>query len=132
MSRMLTVADTVAMFAVLDDVANERDRQEQIGEAKRAQGIDWRSCADPDMAGGDFTRFTVLGEEFGEVANAVLETAYGSDNDRHLREELVQVAAVAVAWCEAIDRRVAAGGATGDEPLPADQPPAALQGGQPA
>jgi hypothetical protein len=91
---------------VLADVYEERDRQEAIGHRKRAGGIDWRSCADPQMAGGDTTRFLVLGEEVGEVANAVLEAGYGSIvDDEHLREELVQVAAVAVAWVEAIDAR---------------------------
>lgn len=36
--------------------------------------------------------YTVLGEEFGEVARALLE----NEGDVHLRDELVQVAAVAV------------------------------------
>lgn len=105
---------------VLEQVSSERRRQEDIGRRKRAEGIDWRSCADPEMAGGDATRFLVLGEEVGEVANAVLEAGYasptptsvayqvtesGANRDAHLREELVQVAAVAVAWVEAIDAR---------------------------
>jgi hypothetical protein len=95
----------LATGRVLDAIVVERARQEDIGEAKRASGIDWRSCADPDMAGGDFTRLAVLAEEFGEVANAVLETAYGSSGDEHLRDELIQVAAVAAAWVEAVDAR---------------------------
>jgi hypothetical protein len=96
-----------ATYDVLEDIALERERQEEIGRTKRAAGIDWRSCADPDMAGGDGTRYLVLGEEVGEVANAVLEAGYGNSasDDAHLREELVQVAAVAVAWVEAIDAR---------------------------
>lgn len=91
----------------LADVHDERERQEEIGRAKRAEGVDWRSCADPAMAGGDDRRFTVLGEEFGEVARSLLETGYGGPEggDAHLRSELVQVAAVAVAWIEAIDAR---------------------------
>jgi len=101
--------DILATGRVLDAVTVERARQEHIGKAKRLLGIDWRSCADPDMGGGDFTRLAVLAEEFGEVANAVLETSYGADGDEHLREELIQVAAVAVAWVEAIDRRGASG-----------------------
>lgn len=83
---------------VLTDVARERDRQEEIGRTKREAGSDWRSCADPAMVGGDGVRTLVLGEEFGEVCKAVLE------GDRGLRAELVQVAAVAVAWVEKIDR----------------------------
>ena len=50
----------------------------------------------------------ILAEEVGEVARAMLER---EPNER-LREELVQVAAVAVAWMEAIDQR----GRKGSEP----------------
>lgn len=97
----------------LIDIVDERRRQEEIGDRKREAGIEWRSCADPDMAGGDGIRFLVLGEEIGEAANAVLEEAYARSvpgwdpnrQDEHLREELVQIAAVAVAWVEAIDAR---------------------------
>lgn len=92
----------------LNDIVLERARQERIGQTKRAVGIDWRSCADPQMAGGDDKRAAVLGEEFGEVCRAVLEAGYGADDDAHLRQELVEVAAVAVAWVEAIDARMAA------------------------
>lgn len=84
---------------ILTDIAYERDRQEDIGRRKREQGIGWTSCADPYMAGGDDRRSVVLGEEFGEVCKAVLE------HTPNLRDELIQVAAVAVAWAEAIDRK---------------------------
>jgi hypothetical protein len=39
-----------------------------------------------------------LAEEFGECARAILE------DPKHLHRELVQVAGVAVAWLEAIER----------------------------
>ena len=115
-----------ATAGVLADVHAERIRQEMIGQTKRSLGIDWRSCADPAMAGGDGTRYAVLGEEVGEVANAMLEAGYALPSptstafqimeveeyqairragEAHLRAELVQVAAVAVAWAEAIDAR---------------------------
>ena len=60
----------------------------------------------------DFTWMAILAEEVGEVAKAALH--HNGDEPgvtaseatlSHLREELVQVAAVAVAWLEAIDRR---------------------------
>jgi hypothetical protein len=87
---------------------NERHRQEEIGRRKRAEGIDWRSCADPAMDGGDGTRFLVLGEEVGEVANAVLEAGYqGEPGNEHLRNEVVQIAAVAMRWVDSIDARPA-------------------------
>lgn len=54
----------------------------------------------------------ILGEEVGEVNNAVLQLEFGvvELNRRmralkHLRNELVQVAAVCVAWCESLDER---------------------------
>ena len=105
---MIEVGEATARILV--DVRAERERQEAIGTAKREAGIAWHSCADPDMSGGDDKRAAVLGEEFGEVCRAVLESGYGTDGagDQALRDELVQVAAVAVAWAEAIDARTAA------------------------
>ncbi|HWV25411.1 MAG TPA: MazG-like family protein [Thermomicrobiales bacterium] len=47
---------------------------------------------------------TILTEECGEVAEACLMTHWGSDADLpHLREELIQVAAVAVQMVEKLD-----------------------------
>lgn len=46
----------------------------------------------------DLTKLSVLTEEVGEVAKAI------NDGDlQNLREELVQVAAVAIAWLETFD-----------------------------
>lgn len=96
---------------ILAAIVRERSRQEAIGIMKRASGIDWRSCADPAMDGGDFARITVLGEEFGEASRAVLETTYAATwnlrvaFEADLRKELIEVAAVAVAFVEAIDAR---------------------------
>jgi hypothetical protein len=50
----------------------------------------------------------ILSEEVGESAQEVLTLEWGEEaggGHGNLREELVQVAAVAVAWIEAIDRR---------------------------
>jgi len=55
--------------------------------------------------------FTILGEEFGEVAKAVESTTFAEglvaqDNHRSkIREELVQLAAVCVAWIERMDSK---------------------------
>lgn len=48
----------------------------------------------------------ILMEEIGEVARAVLESEQGQQNadSVNLREELVQVAAVAMAWLECLER----------------------------
>lgn len=73
--------------AVVTDVALERERQNvKWGEQNHDDGK-W---------------FQILMEEVGEAAKAGLD-----DGDDRMREELVQVAAVAVAFIEAIDRRTA-------------------------
>lgn len=81
------------------DIARERVRQdEKWGEQNH----------DP------FVYLTVLGEEYGEACKAALEAHKWIDGHRssfwdaekmkHLREELIQVAAVAKAIVECIDR----------------------------
>lgn len=78
---------------VLDAVADERERQERL----KAKGKFAHTCADVELS--DDVCCRVLGEEFGEVCRAI------NDGDlANLREELIQVAAVAVAWVERIDR----------------------------
>ncbi len=52
----------------------------------------------------------ILGEEFGEACQAALgESGKGGDANTatRTREELIQVAAVAISWIQAIDRRTA-------------------------
>ena len=59
-----------------------------------------------DQSGNhDATWLAVLSEEVGEVAQAHLHNVYGGKAAGTLRAELVQVAAVAVAWIDALDRR---------------------------
>lgn len=76
------------------DIQDERNRQdEKWGEQNHALPI-WH---------------LVLAEEVGEVAEAILEARIAGDysRERHIkdiRQELVQVAAVAVAAIEYIDR----------------------------
>ena len=81
-------------------VRAERRRQETL----KAEGRFRYTCADVEMT--DDERMCVLVEEVGEAARAVLEKRRLA-NDTHgkeLRTELVQVAAVAVAWIEALDK----------------------------
>lgn len=69
---------------ILKEVAHERDRQDsKWGERDQSPTI-W---------------LPILTEEVGEVARAILE-----GNEANYREELIQVAAVAVAMVECIDR----------------------------
>lgn len=46
----------------------------------------------------------ILGEEYGEAQEAILHNKFGGSHANTLREELVQLAAVAVQWIECIDR----------------------------
>jgi len=93
---------------VLTEVFNERQRQEQL---KQEGKFPW-SCEDlfnPDNHEPiPFSeKFVVLAEEVGEVADIVCKLmarrkeAKGVSVDK-LREELIQVAAVAVAWAESL------------------------------
>jgi hypothetical protein len=87
---------------VLKLVEIERRRQERL----KAEGRFKYTCADPEMTNDE--SYLVLGEEFGEVARQVLndpsrtgERSYdGEYAKQDLINELVQVAAVSVAWAE--------------------------------
>lgn len=89
----------VVLEEALSAIRKERARQEQL----KAQGKFANTCADAGISNAE--RFMVLAEEFGEVGHELNE-AIGEGrilNMTKLRTELVQVAAVCVAWCEAID-----------------------------
>ena len=95
--------DGTATLGVLLAVHSERQHQEQLArEGKFAY-----TCAD---AIPDRDRLLVLIEEVGEVARAVL----GNADAGNLRAELVQVAAVAVAWVEGLDADKQRGAAAGE------------------
>lgn len=82
---------STATFDVLGDIWEERARQEEL---LQAGVIPW-DCTDPDI--NPNLKLTVLAEEFGEVARAILE-----EGPEELRKELVQLAAVATAWAESL------------------------------
>lgn len=101
------VCDAGRIREVLREVEAERVRQERL---KSEGKFPW-SCADnydPSvpyaMPISHAAKFAVLAEEFGEVAREVceLQNPYGKGDDRKLRQELLQVAAVAVAWAESL------------------------------
>lgn len=68
----------------------------QIGDERAKQDEKWgvRDQSDEKW-------LPILMEELGEVARCMLE----GNTHSHLRDELVQVAAVAVAWLECKDRK---------------------------
>ena len=75
---------------VLDEVAIERKRQDTLwGEQNHSPAL----------------YLTILLEEVGEVATEIFNATTKASTLDYTREELIQVAAVAVAMVEAIDRR---------------------------
>jgi len=92
------------MDAVLHEVRCERLRQDELVR----NGTHPFRCADAQVDQG--SKLLVLSEEFGEVAKAAYELKWcsvpgpGADaaNEEYLRTELIQLAAVAVAWAESL------------------------------
>ena len=86
---------------VIERVVKERRRQDELKAAGRFRF----TCADYGMLDAD--KLCVLTEEVGEVAREVLSLATlvtdGAGKREALRQELVQVAAIAVAWIEALE-----------------------------
>lgn len=87
-----------ALLAILQ----ERARQDSL----LRDGVFVWDYSDPKETGPirDYERATALTEEVGEVAHAALECwrRGGPQEKANLREELVQVAALALAWLEAL------------------------------
>ena len=80
-------ADGAELRIILLNIREERERQiDKWGDQNHKPDLTW---------------LAILSEEVGEVAKGLLE----EDSPLHIREELVQVAAVAAAWIEAIDIR---------------------------
>lgn len=74
----------------------QRERQRQHQKWDRPHEWGWGDCSSTGVARP--VKLAVLLEETGEVARAVLERDAPS-----LRRELVQVAAVAMAWLESLE-----------------------------
>lgn len=113
----------VATTGVLDEVFDERERQhakwgeqnhpdgtggepsatrslsdvEALREIRRRHAAETKRLCDAAAAEGRCTWRLILREEVDE--------AVAEDDPEKLRAELIQVAAVAVSWIEAIDRR---------------------------
>ena len=88
-----------------EEISDERARQQRL----RAEGKFTHSPSDADMP--DAERLAILVEEVGEAAEAVIERLgyIGKPKGTDLRKELIQVAAVAVAWIEALDKKEGVG-----------------------
>lgn len=109
MKTPMSFGEAVIVRRVLEDVAEERRKQHlkwgkqnhPDGTADELHNRDTRAMAqticDDHARDGRLTYADILTEELAEV---LCETEAAK-----LRAELIQVAAVAVAWVEAIDRR---------------------------
>jgi NTP pyrophosphatase (non-canonical NTP hydrolase) len=86
-----------AIYALID---SERERQ----AAKWSAEHRWGNGDCSSDAVQSIVKVAVLAEECGEVARAVLDHDHCGPLCGHLADELVQVAAVAVAWLESLDR----------------------------
>lgn len=92
------LATPLPTVRALSDIARERARQEELFVAGEIS----IHVSDPNTHGRD--SYIVLSEEHGEVAEALQRPGRLTAAWRqHLRTELVQLAAVATAWIEAID-----------------------------
>lgn len=79
------------MDNILKDIIAERQRQDdKFGADRNQHNYIWNA---------------ILLEEVGEASKECLEIDFDKKSERELRAELVQVAAVAVAWIENLDRK---------------------------
>ena len=81
---MVKPRHSIRTHSVLSEVLNERDRQDAKRGEQNHSAVMW---------------LTILGEEVGEACKGALE----GDLENY-REEVIQVAAVAVAMVECLDR----------------------------
>ena len=78
-------------LVTLRDVRDERNRQDEKWGEQNHENETW---------------MTILAEEVGELAQEVLRDKFGKNSHyAEMRAEAIQVAAVAVAFVECIDRR---------------------------
>lgn len=88
---------------VFADIRAERARQDKLCEDPINRENGWAKFNEPESRLE--YKLAVLGEEVGEVSTAVLKSE-DVDIDADLEHELIQVAAVATAWVEAIRQNV--------------------------
>lgn len=92
------VADVISERLAQDEKWGQQNHSDGTGQPwYQAKAGFAREDADTAASAGQLTWLLILREEFYE--------AMAESDPVRLREELIQVAAVAVAWVEAIDRR---------------------------
>lgn len=105
----MTATTSHATHFVLADIAAERARQlAKWGEQNHPDGTG--RPGDDDMANLDRAKCKANGpdeDNWRDILQEEVSEAFAETHPLALRAELVQVAAVAVAWIETIDRRAA-------------------------
>jgi hypothetical protein len=86
------MAGVMTRTDIFEAITAERGRQSALWNREHDWG--YGDCSSPDVPAP--VKAAVLAEECGEVARAAL------DGTSELRDELIQVAAVAVAWLEGL------------------------------
>jgi len=76
------------LVSILSEIIEERNKQDLKWGVQDHDPLKWNA---------------ILGEEFGEVSKSILE-----NNSYNYREELIQVASVAIAAIECHDRKIEA------------------------
>jgi NTP pyrophosphatase (non-canonical NTP hydrolase) len=99
-AQCVLLAAPLPTACALAAVAAERERVVRLHAHHRLPGVD---CANP--LARHSAKLAVLVEEVGEVAQQINEGTISTKSRNHLRTELIQVAAVAVAWAESLDER---------------------------
>ena len=114
LKELLNKSSTSPQAGVLGEVRNERVRQDaKWGEQNHPDG----TCAGPngaviakqhaDAARSVCDQMAKIGKlTWAHILTEELMEAYAETDESKLRKELIQTAAVAVSWIEAIDRRI--------------------------
>lgn len=88
----------MSLQRVLNDILNERDRQDEKFPGQWDAFGRLISASEDSARSATGRMAAILGEEFGEVCHDICEMDLA-----HCREELIQVATVAVRMAEALD-----------------------------
>ncbi len=86
---MLSATDELLQERILEQIRDERRRQDGLWGQQNHIPLIWLG---------------ILEEEVGEFAREALDHHFEGSGDKNLRDELIQVAAVALAMLECCDR----------------------------
>lgn len=95
------------LYIALATALERLDRVKPILDRRKQQDEKWGIQSHPNE-----WWYPILGEELGEIGKAMLEGHfdYPDANEEGIRHEVIDVAAVALAWLEDIDKQAAQGG----------------------